>query len=325
MILILTDEFDRHAEIVIQKLKKLNADFFRMDLNVEALKYTYISFLDGRWKISCRNGCISQEEISCVWVRRPFVELTLEEKDAQDANFKIWKNEWNDTLLGLYNSLKTLPWLNPLRRAYKGENKYYQMELASEIGFLIPKTLVSNSRQDILSFVGKQNRSLFKLMSQDLYWENGEYKGFYTNLISLEDLKEFHDFGENPLVFQEYVEKLYEVRYTVVGNQHLVCKIDSQQSDRAKEDWRRYDIPHTPHSIIEPPEHIKEKVDQMMDALGLEYGALDFIVTPNNEWVFLEINCFGQWLWIEQLSGLPISDSIANWLINKKEIRRNCK
>ena len=99
-----------------------------------------------------------------------------------------------------------------------------------------------------------------------------------------------------------------------MGNRHFVCKIDSQKSARAKYDWRRYDIPSTPHSAIEPPEEIRQMVTEMLSKLELEYGAFDFIVTPDEKWVFLEVNCMGQWLWIEQLANLPISDAIVSWL-----------
>ena len=53
-----------------------------------------------------------------------------------------------------------------------------------------------------------------------------------------------------------------------------------------------------------------------MEILGLVYGALDFIVTPDNRWIFLEINCMGQYLWIEELTGLQISSAIVSWFKN---------
>lgn len=319
MILILTDEFDKHADVVISKLETENLAYYRFNLNVEALKYTYLSFENNFWNIESRTGEITQKDITSVWCRRPFVELTLQENEDQDNDFRIWKNEWNQTLQGLYNSIKELPWLNPLRKAYKGENKYYQMELAREIGFLLPENLVSNSKRKIAAFIKKHNGAMMKLMSQEMYHVGEEYKGFYTNLIHANDLEKFNITGENPLVFQNYIEKDYEVRYTVIREHSYVCKIDSQMSERAKSDWRRYDIPHTPHSAIEAPKDISDKVIILMEKLGLEYGAIDFIVDLSGNWHFLEINCFGQWLWIEQLSNLAISDGIVEWLKNKEE------
>ena len=73
-------------------------------------------------------------------------------------------------------------------------------------------------------------------------------------------------------------------------------------------------MPNTPYSGIEAPEIIQSQVNALLQSLGLMYGALDFIVTPDNKWYFLEINPMGQFLWIEDLSGLKISDEIVSWL-----------
>ena len=315
MILILTDSFDVHTDYIVPKLEELSVPFYRFNLDVNSLKHTHISFTGDEWIINDGKNSISSYQFSGVWCRRPFVELSLEEQQDNSVDFKIWKNEWNQTLLGLYNSLKNLPWLNPLRKAYKGENKYYQMDVAKEVGFIFPKTLVSNDKSKICDFVLSNNKTIFKLMSQDIYdIGNNQFRGLYSNVITIDDLRNYGEIEENPLVLQEYIEKQYEVRYTVVGNKHYVCRIDSQSSETAKEDWRRYDIPNTPHYAINPPQEIRDKVDRMMKILGLEFGALDFVITPDNDWVFLEINCMGQWLWIEQLSGLQISSSIIKWM-----------
>ncbi len=44
---------------------------------------------------------------------------------------------------------------------------------------------------------------------------------------------------------------------------------------------------------------------------GIKFGAFDFILTPDNQLVFLEINPNGQWYWIEKLTGLPITDKLV--------------
>lgn len=315
MILILSDAYDTHADFVTKKLDIERLKYYRFNLDVESLKRTIISYRGSSWKINDGKIEVDSKDFSCVWCRRPFMELTLEEQNYTGVDFRIWKNEWNKTLLGLYNSIKELPWLNPLRKAYKGENKYYQMELANAIGLDMPDTLISNNKKELVSFVKKYDKVLMKLMSQEIYdlGEN-DFRGFYTNVITEKDLEKFGELEENPIVLQPYIEKEYEVRYTIVGDRHFACKIDSQKSERAKYDWRRYDIPNTPHSAIEPPKSIRNKVSKMLTVLGIEYGAFDFIVTPDDEWIFLEVNCMGQWLWIEQLANLPISDAIVDWL-----------
>lgn len=57
-----------------------------------------------------------------------------------------------------------------------------------------------------------------------------------------------------------------------------------------------------------------------MNNLGLRFGALDFLVRPSGEWVFLEINPNGQWAWIEDKTGLPIAAAIADALEGRSDI-----
>lgn len=318
-ILVLTDQFDTHADLVCKKLSALECNFYRLNLDTESLRSTEITFNTGSWLIRQRDHEINSADISKVWVRRPFVEVTLEEESITEPSFKIWKGEWNRTLLGLYNSIKRVYWLNPLAKAYQAENKYLQMEVANEIGFKLPDTIISNNKDTLCSFSEFHNEVVMKLMNQDFYEDNeGAFKGIYVNKVSTQLLKDsFETVGENPIVLQAYIPKAYEVRYTVVGQDHHVCQIQSQSSTKANTDWRRYDIPKTPHFKLTPPEHIKEKVCQLMAQFELEFGALDFIVTPDDEWYFLEINTMGQWLWIEDLTGMKISDSIVNKLTTK--------
>lgn len=53
----------------------------------------------------------------------------------------------------------------------------------------------------------------------------------------------------------------------------------------------------------------------MLDYFGLEFGAFDLILTPENEYYFLELNANGQWGWIQYMTGLPIKEAIADLLI----------
>ena len=48
----------------------------------------------------------------------------------------------------------------------------------------------------------------------------------------------------------------------------------------------------------------------------LKFGAFDFIVNKSDEWIFLEINPNGQWLWLEKILDIPISECIFKYLID---------
>jgi len=317
MILILSDIHDVHANVLASQLESESLPFFRLNLDVESLRNTHLVFKKGVWEINQGGNQLYSTNVLCVWARTFFVKLLLEEEDNDTTDFKIWKNEWNRTLLGFYLSIKNIPWLNPIQKAYQAENKFLQLQLAESLKLNIPETIVSNNKQKLISFAKENGSVALKIMEQNFYKDSeGKLMGLYVNKIEAQTLEEFKEYDENPVTLQAYIEKKFEVRYTVVGNKHLVCKIDSQKSLSTKTDWRRYDIPKTPHLEIVAPKDIQEKVTTLMDLLELNYGALDFIVDQNDKWYFLEVNSMGQYLWIEDLTGIPITSAIVNWLRN---------
>lgn len=314
MILILTDQHDVHADVLIDQLNQDKKPYFRFNLDVSSLENTYVKFDGITWIIWRNNEYIDMESVKTVWNRKTFVQLMLEEQN-KGYEFNIWKNEWNKTLLGIYYFLSEKRWLNYYRANHKAENKYLQMSIAKKVGFNLPKFILANNKNDILEFISSNNKVVIKLMNQDFYEiDKGKFKGFYVNTISKADFDDFNENEENPIFLQEYIDKKYEVRYTVVGNEHFVCKIDSQRSEIAKTDWRRYDLSNTPHYEVSPPTIIVDQVNQLMKKLNLSYGALDFIVDENDQWWFLEINPSGQYLWIEDLTGMKITLSIKKFL-----------
>jgi glutathione synthase/RimK-type ligase-like ATP-grasp enzyme len=57
---------------------------------------------------------------------------------------------------------------------------------------------------------------------------------------------------------------------------------------------------------------------QFMAYFGLNYGAIDIIVTTDDRYVFLEVNPVGEFFWLELYAGLPISHAIADLLLTKQ-------
>ena len=121
---------------------------------------------------------------------------------------------------------------------------------------------------------------------------------------------------------EDYIEKQYEVRVTIMGSHVFACKIDSQaQTDETgKIDWRQgYDF-DLRHEIISLPEKIEFFCRNYLKRLHLHFGCFDFIVTPDGEYVFLECNPNGQWRWIEDETGAPMSEAMVDCLVHKRDV-----
>jgi glutathione synthase/RimK-type ligase-like ATP-grasp enzyme len=105
---------------------------------------------------------------------------------------------------------------------------------------------------------------------------------------------------------------------TIVGDQFFTAAIDSQAHPISVEDWRagfEYEVQPklTRHGL---PQEIKDKCLAFMKLQGLDYGAMDFIVTPEGDYIFLENNPSGQWIWVEYDLGYPIANSIVDLLVS---------
>jgi glutathione synthase/RimK-type ligase-like ATP-grasp enzyme len=88
------------------------------------------------------------------------------------------------------------------------------------------------------------------------------------------------------------------------------------EAGRAKVDWRTAtgdnDLTWSRATL---PANVADQVLKLMERLGLTYGALDFIVDPQGQHHFLEVNPAGEWGWIERDLGYGIGDALAQALV----------
>jgi glutathione synthase/RimK-type ligase-like ATP-grasp enzyme len=114
-----------------------------------------------------------------------------------------------------------------------------------------------------------------------------------------------------PALFQEFIEARLDIRVTVIGQSLYTIEIESQKGS-AKLDWRLdLTVPMRAHEL---PREIASRVTTLMRILGLSFGAIDLRLTPNNQYVFLEVNPGGQYLFAELLTGVPITSGLAEYL-----------
>jgi glutathione synthase/RimK-type ligase-like ATP-grasp enzyme len=129
--------------------------------------------------------------------------------------------------------------------------------------------------------------------------------------------------GVCPTLFQQYIAKATELRITVVGNSVFAAEMYTQIDPRTTIDWRRGSPVAVPHRPVTLPPAVERCCLELVHRLGLTFGAIDMVRTPDGEFVFLEINPNGQWAWIEGLTGLQIAKKIAEVLSNPPEFVKN--
>lgn len=124
--------------------------------------------------------------------------------------------------------------------------------------------------------------------------------------------------GNNPFpaIYQEYMPKQREWRITVVGDEVFQAAIYTDEE--AKDDWRKYQLTSKVTFKKEMmPDTEVERCVEFLKRLGLVYGAFDFIESYDEQITFLECNTNGQFRWLEDSLGFPVTDAIVSKLIEK--------
>lgn len=277
------------------------------------------------WVIETLGEKIHSSEIKSVWYRRPNPPDPSLSETISQAYYGFVEDEVRKFLWSLWTSTndKDILWVNhPLTLKLLEYNKIYQLQTACKVGLDVPETIVTMHQDKALRFFDRcRGQLVMKLLGSGGNLKNDEGKDLvvYTNRVSREHIIECRGgMKQAPVMLQRYIPKKIELRITIVGRKAFACGIDSQVSSRTKDDWRRYDferVGHTPYKLLES---VERKLLRFMEILGLNFGAIDMIVTPKDEYVFLEVNPSGQWGWIESLTGMPISKALADLLIAGK-------
>jgi glutathione synthase/RimK-type ligase-like ATP-grasp enzyme len=176
----------------------------------------------------------------------------------------------------------------------------------------VPRTLITNDATHVQQFAQQlSGPMIYKSLSAPSIRTDGELRLIYATQVGGDALRD-DDIRLTAHLFQEWIPKEYDVRLTVAGNRFFAVAIHAS-SDRAHVDWRS-DYGALKYESIETPEGVRYSAKVLLERFGLQFGAFDFVVTPDGEWVFLELNPNGQWSWIEDHTGLPITIAVADLL-----------
>jgi len=320
-ILIITNKVDAHADIVIDELHAKGAKFTR--LNTEdfprCVQLSYGSEDEGVI-IRCLDSgnTINTAAIKSVWYRRP--ELAVIDSAITDKAFrKLAQQECTATMEGLHQLLGDAFWINHPLAIRKARPKIFQLSLARRLGFVVPKTIVTNNPDRAAEFIRHYAGDVItKTLSQpSVDRDEDRFFTIFTHVLTPSDKATLESVRYAPTLFQEYVPKKIEIRVTIFGKAVFCAEIHSQQNELTRHDYRRIgvEIDYLPHKL---PEEVENSCLRLVSELGLVFGAIDLILTPDGKYVFLEINSNGQWYWIEQLTGLPMRAELVRLLMRGK-------
>ncbi|MBL4789572.1 MAG: hypothetical protein JKY60_11160 [Kordiimonadaceae bacterium] len=325
-VLILSNYFDVHAFAVAWAVEKLGhsattwvaPDFPSGQQN----SISHSNLKGSEWKIGAKNPINSQDGFDAVWQRRiPYI-LPLS-KDLHEADVELAQRESRHYFKGFLNMMcADAFWVNPVKAREKAQYKICQTEAAIKTGLKIPATLYSNDAQEIRQFFDENAGGIVYKSFLPIGWTQPDEKRIRLWTTKIEDRSLLNDdveLGTCPGIYQECIAKAYELRIVIMGRTCVAAKINSQDDPNLEIDWRKStdaaDV--LGWDWVKIPKEIEEKCFNFMDEMGIVFGCLDFVVTPEGEYIFLEVNEQGQFLFVEQYNPeIPLLHMFSEFLIS---------
>jgi len=204
----------------------------------------------------------------------------------------------------------------------RARHKPLQLQIATDLGLEVPPTIITNHPEDVIEFARRQSPPLVaktvhnKLLPVDA---GSRYSAYVlTEGVANRDFAYVDAIRHCPVSFQPYVDKRVELRVTIVGNRVFPVEVRSQETNHTRRDWRRADPHHARYAVHDLPKRVARQSVALVKRLGLNFAALDLILTPDGRYVFLEANPNGAWLWMQTTTGLPIASAMADLLASRE-------
>ena len=330
MVLIISSDNDITTNEVIDWLLHFNVKFFRINSTTKILvknitiKSKEIDFELEIFLIDGSVEIIKYSKITSIWYRR--------------GRLNIWRGTFFDSRINMDKNTTVNNYL--LREQFQVEhfinymfskkrhlnsifdepntNKLKNLVLATECGLETPNTFITSSKKELFNnkevIVGKSITKPIKFGNIEI--ENGAI-GAGTVIFDLK--QEFVADIFFPSLFQEKIEKKWEIRTFYFNRKTYSIAIFSQNNEKTATDFRNYDT-EKPNRITPflLPIEIEEKLILFMEKVGLNCGSIDFIYTTENQFLFLEVNPVGQFNQVSLPANYYLEKKIAKFLIDEE-------
>lgn len=321
MILIVSDNEEPTTDLVIDWLLYYQQPFTRLSsstpLRIEKIYHTSTGFeCVFSFERFGERKAIDTKDITSYWYRRSSIKVECPKIEYSDPVIEDQVSEYIQCeYQEAYKILDSI--LNRKRRMNKYDDnnviKIKYLEEAQKVGLAIPDSLICQSKAALVPFFNKHKGKIVTKTIGDptsLFFAGFRY---YTSRVNLEDIPDV--FGLT--LFQEEIKKEVELRIFYLNGKFYPSAIFSQLDKQTEVDFKNYNTKR-PNRVIpfKLNNHIEKKLQQLMDNLDLNSGSIDIILTPDNKYVFLEVNPVGQFEQVSFPCNYGLFKEVAEYLIH---------
>lgn len=241
-------------------------------------------------------------QVDAFWVRRLCTQAETV-RDLSEAARILIPTEVQAALYGVIFTQTNARLYNSPIAELTADNKLVQLTTATACGFRVPPTLVSSNAAEVRRFSKEHDMNLIvKAVRGTAAFS------IPTRKVRASDLDDDAGIAACPAIWQVCEPGDVHLRIHVFGPRVLTAKIQARELD-----WRP-DL-NVPISPFELDPGINDRCVGLVRELGLEMGIIDAKLGPDGDLCFLEINPQGQFLFMEALTRLPLTDAVADLLL----------
>jgi hypothetical protein len=311
MILIVTAHSDLHGLEIQRQIRLLG----RTDCHIvecdriaqrEAISYELGDVHEGR-VLTSEGAQILVSDALALWLRRISGTQILTPPVEDERAVSVINNDCRRALAGLLVTHFVGRWISSPDATYRASDKIGQLDAARACGWRIPRTLVTQSRTEVIEFVEScDGEVVVKTVAGA--------PGPFLETVRLIEPSSFDEdtYAAAPAIFQEYIAGQDHIRLNCFGQRSYAALIRT-----ATLDWRGdLNVPITPYEV---PPALHRHVREVLDRLDLEMGIVDIKLTPEGEPVWLEVNPQGQFLFLDAVTDLNLTEKFAMYLLDEHE------
>jgi len=310
MILILSEESDFSTTQVIEWLNIMNKKWIRINREDE-ISINYIGN-DIQFLLKDINFLLS--EIKSFWYRRGFINISKLNLNINELD-NFLDDELNGIVQFLYYKLTILHHLDSIKNS--SINKLIVNSIAKDLEICTPNEYVFSNKKSLEELINNTDiEYITKAIngSPTLLFQNFITQNFTTKI----DINKINSNTFFPSLIQNKIDKKYELRIYYFLGEFYCMAIFSQRDRQTSIDFRNYNTIKPNRRVpFNLPNDVKIKLTKLMSKLSLDTGSIDMIVTPDNEYVFLEVNPVGQFSMTSFPCNYNLEKKIAKYLSNE--------
>lgn len=298
---------------LMQEMKKQKKSFLFVNWD-EFIEEGVVYFDESKnaYQLRYKKYAFDLKKIKSVYLDYFEISEVLHYKRSKFTNKeKVFLARWVESLETLEFVCSKAEWFpsKPSKMAWDIQNKFGELLLAKKLGFNVPKMIYSNDSREVQKFL-MDRKSILKESGLKSFSDSRNNKMIFDSAVIKPENKKLKNLHSTPCMFQEFIDKKYDIRAVVVGNKVLAAKIESQKNDKSKNDWRGREhlIPFKPYKL---PSVVEKKLIAFLKTMDFKIANVDLVMSENGKYYFLEMNRPGQWFFVEALAGIPITKTLV--------------